>query len=52
MRDRPMKRHARAGQTAVTWCGSALDDVLWTTETSEVTCQTCAAILKKEAEKC
>lgn len=48
---RPMKRHARAGKTYVTWCGSALDDVLWTDDAAEVTCKTCATIIAGESAK-
>lgn len=43
MRDKPMKRHARAGNTGVTWCGQALDDVLWS-EDGLVTCERCLSI--------
>ncbi len=45
-----MKRHAPTAN-GFTWCGIAMDDVLWTTEASEVTCKTCAAILKAESAK-
>ncbi len=51
MRNRPMKRHAKAGETRVTWCGAALDDVLWTSEEDLVTCERCRAVLDEDARK-